>query len=390
MRCWSRSQQACPPHASTSCCRRSPAIVRVMPNTPALVRQAASVVAAGPRATVDHLALVEEMLAPLGTVRTLPESSIDAVTALSGSGPAYVFLLAEALAEAGVLNGLSREDAVALATQTVAGAGALLTADRGTPAELREQVTSPGGTTAAALQVLERAGFRAARARRGLRRRRARAGAGLTGNGCARSGQVGAGVGPAVVWVTGEVHVAGTNGQRVALVWDEALAELQLWPRPPAEPGPGRADRRTDPGGRPARPVTRRPGQARGRSTRSRCCGSTGPSSSGPCSGSARTPSAPWTGPFGLGPGDTPAFKGCTRRRCWWPPRRGRPHGSCSRARRSMPSPRGEGCTTPCLTAPAASASTTTRRSQSTGCSSTAPSVSPTSTSTSTTATGWS
>lgn len=139
-----------------------PAIVRVMPNTPALVRQAASVVAAGPRATRDHLRLVHDLFAPLGTVRTLPESSIDAVTALSGSGPAYVFLLAEALAEAGVLNGLSRDDAVALANQTVAGAGALLQAGRGSATELREQVTSPGGTTAAALQVLERAGIRAA------------------------------------------------------------------------------------------------------------------------------------------------------------------------------------------------------------------------------------
>lgn len=140
----------------------TPAIVRVMPNTPALVRAGASVVAAGPRATADHLQLVHDLFAPLGTVRTLPESSIDAVTALSGSGPAYVFLLAEALAEAGVLNGLSRQDAVALANQTVAGAGALLQAGRGSATELREQVTSPGGTTAAALQVLERAGFRAA------------------------------------------------------------------------------------------------------------------------------------------------------------------------------------------------------------------------------------
>ncbi len=139
-----------------------PAIVRVMPNTPALVRQGASVVAAGPRATDEHLQLVGDLLAPLGMVRTLPESSIDAVTALSGSGPAYVFLLAEAMAEAGVLNGLSRQDAVALANQTVAGAGALLQAGRGSATELREQVTSPGGTTAAALQVLERGGLRAA------------------------------------------------------------------------------------------------------------------------------------------------------------------------------------------------------------------------------------
>ncbi len=139
-----------------------PAIVRVMPNTPALVGEGAAVVAPGPRATADHTGLVEELFTPLGLVRTLPESSIDAVTALSGSGPAYVFLLAEAMAEAGVLAGLSRDDAVALANQTVAGAGALLTAGLGSATELREAVTSPGGTTAAALQALERGGVRAA------------------------------------------------------------------------------------------------------------------------------------------------------------------------------------------------------------------------------------
>ena len=139
-----------------------PAIVRVMPNTPALVGAGAAVVAAGPRATLDHVELVEELFTPLGLVRSLPESSIDAVTALSGSGPAYVFLLAEAMAEAGVLAGLSRDDAVALANQTVAGAGALLTAGLGSATELREAVTSPGGTTAAALHALERGGMRAA------------------------------------------------------------------------------------------------------------------------------------------------------------------------------------------------------------------------------------
>lgn len=139
-----------------------PAIVRVMPNTPALVGAGVAVVAAGPRATAAHVDLVQELFAPLGLVRTLPESSLDAVTALSGSGPAYVFLLAEAMAEAGVLAGLSRDDAVALANQTVAGAGALLTAGLGSATELREAVTSPGGTTAAGLQALERGGVRAA------------------------------------------------------------------------------------------------------------------------------------------------------------------------------------------------------------------------------------
>lgn len=140
----------------------APAIVRVMTNTPALVGAATSVVCAGPRATQRHLRLVEQLVAPLGDVRVLPESAIDAVTAVSGSGPAYVFLLAEALAEAGVHVGLAQADAEALANATVAGAGALLVADRGSAAELREQVTSPGGTTAAALQVLEQAGLRAA------------------------------------------------------------------------------------------------------------------------------------------------------------------------------------------------------------------------------------
>lgn len=140
----------------------SPAIVRVMPNTPALIGEGASVVAPGPRATDEHVDRVTALMAPLGLVRTLPESQIDAVTAVSGSGPAYVFLLAEALAEAGVLQGLARADAVALANQTVAGAGALLVADRGSATELREQVTSPGGTTAAALRELEQGGMRAA------------------------------------------------------------------------------------------------------------------------------------------------------------------------------------------------------------------------------------
>lgn len=139
-----------------------PAIVRVMTNTPALVAAATTVVCAGPRAGDAHVERVLEMLRPLGDVRVLPESSIDAVTAVSGSGPAYVFLLAEALAEAGVRVGLEPDDAIALANGTVAGAGALLAAGDRSASELREQVTSPGGTTAAALQVLEQHGLRAA------------------------------------------------------------------------------------------------------------------------------------------------------------------------------------------------------------------------------------
>jgi pyrroline-5-carboxylate reductase len=139
-----------------------PAVVRVMSNTPALVGAAMSVVSPGSRATAEHVARARELAAAIGEVRELPESQLDAVTALSGSGPAYVFLLAEAMAEAGVLVGLSREDAVALATQTVAGAGALLVDRGGDAAGLREAVTSPGGTTAAALRELERGGLRTA------------------------------------------------------------------------------------------------------------------------------------------------------------------------------------------------------------------------------------
>lgn len=139
-----------------------PPVVRVMSNTPALVGAAMSVVAPGSRAGDAHVARARELAAALGAVRELPEAQLDAVTALSGSGPAYVFLLAEAMAEAGVLNGLSRADAVALVAQTIAGAGALLVARDGDATGMREAVTSPGGTTAAALQVLERAAVRGA------------------------------------------------------------------------------------------------------------------------------------------------------------------------------------------------------------------------------------
>lgn len=139
-----------------------PPVVRVMSNTPALVGAAMSVVAPGSRSGEAHVAVARELAGALGEVRELPESQLDAVTALSGSGPAYVFLLAEAMAEAGVRNGLSRADSVALATQTIAGAGALLAANGGDATGLREAVTSPGGTTAAALHQLERAAVRAA------------------------------------------------------------------------------------------------------------------------------------------------------------------------------------------------------------------------------------
>ncbi|MBO0715511.1 MAG: pyrroline-5-carboxylate reductase [Acidimicrobiales bacterium] len=138
------------------------AVVRAMPNTAALVGGAASALAPGRRAGDPELAWAAEILEAVGTVTRVPEELLDAVTGLSGSGPAYVFLLAEALIEGGVAAGLPRETSRALATQTLLGSARLL-AETGTePATLRAGVTSPGGTTAAALRVLENRGVRAA------------------------------------------------------------------------------------------------------------------------------------------------------------------------------------------------------------------------------------
>jgi pyrroline-5-carboxylate reductase len=136
-------------------------IVRAMPNAAALVGRGAAAIAAGRHADGAHLDAAERILGAVGTVVRLPEHQLDAVTALSGSGPAYVFLVAEALMEAGVLAGLPRDVADALVRQTLLGAAALL--DRGEPPEtLRATVTSPGGTTAAGLRVLEQRGVRGA------------------------------------------------------------------------------------------------------------------------------------------------------------------------------------------------------------------------------------
>jgi pyrroline-5-carboxylate reductase len=136
-------------------------VVRAMPNTPALVRQGASAIAAGTHATDAHLAHAERVLGAVGIVVRVDEAALDAVTGLSGSGPAYVFLVAEAMIEAGVLVGLTREVAERLVVQTLVGSAALLDGDD-TPSALRAAVTSPGGTTAAGLRVLEAAGVRAA------------------------------------------------------------------------------------------------------------------------------------------------------------------------------------------------------------------------------------
>ncbi len=130
-------------------------IVRAMPNTPAAIRQGITALVGNEDASDDDLALAEGLLSAIGeTVRLDSESQMDAVTGLSGSGPAYVFHLIETLAKAGEANGLSHELAMKLAKSTVAGAGALAVAAEEDPAQLRINVTSPNGTTQAALEVL--------------------------------------------------------------------------------------------------------------------------------------------------------------------------------------------------------------------------------------------
>lgn len=129
-------------------------VIRVMPNTPALLRAGALVFSLGAHAKPRHETVAKKILSALGRVWKVPESQMDAVTALSGSGPAYVFYLAECLAAAGVSLGLAPEMAENLARQTVYGAGRMLAETVETAGELRRRVTSPGGTTEAALNVL--------------------------------------------------------------------------------------------------------------------------------------------------------------------------------------------------------------------------------------------
>ena len=136
-------------------------VVRSMPNTPALVGEGAAAICGGATADDADLEWAEGILGAVGIVVRVPESQLDAVTGLAGSGPAYLFLVAEALTEAGVLAGLSRSNAEQLVTQLFVGSATLL-ADRGDPATLRANVTSPGGTTAAGLRVLEEHGVRSA------------------------------------------------------------------------------------------------------------------------------------------------------------------------------------------------------------------------------------
>jgi pyrroline-5-carboxylate reductase len=137
-------------------------VVRVMPNTAALVQKGASAYAAGGGVTEDDLAVVENIFTSVGRAFAVKEELLDAVTGLSGSGPAYVYLFIEALADGGVQMGLPRDLATRLAVQTVAGAAEMVSETMMHPALLREMVTSPGGTTIAGLAALERAGVRIA------------------------------------------------------------------------------------------------------------------------------------------------------------------------------------------------------------------------------------
>jgi pyrroline-5-carboxylate reductase len=137
-------------------------VCRAMPNTPSTVHEGIAGLCAGVHADDQHVTLAEEALAHLGAVVRINESAMDAVTAVSGSGPAYFALLAEAMIEAGILLGLSREVSTQLVVQTMLGTAKQLRDERLHPVELREMVTSPGGTTIAAIRELESAGVRAA------------------------------------------------------------------------------------------------------------------------------------------------------------------------------------------------------------------------------------
>lgn len=135
-------------------------VIRSMPNTPALVQTGATAIAAGSHATDDDLAVARVIFDAVGITVTLDESQIDAVTGLSGSGPAYVFLILEALADAGVKVGLARRNAQRLAAQTVMGSAKMLLDTDEHPGRLKDMVTSPGGTAIAGLHTLEEGGLR--------------------------------------------------------------------------------------------------------------------------------------------------------------------------------------------------------------------------------------
>lgn len=137
-------------------------VVRAMPNTPALVREGIAAICPGAHATDDHLKVAEDILSHVGRVVRVTEPYMDAVTAVSGSGPAYFALVAEAMIDAGIMLGLSRGASTDLVVQTMLGTATMLRDHKMHPVEVREGVTSPGGTTIMAIRELERAGVRAA------------------------------------------------------------------------------------------------------------------------------------------------------------------------------------------------------------------------------------
>ena len=141
-------------------CQGKARIVRCMPNTPSLVGEGASAFATGSSATEADSEFTEKLLSSVGLAYEVPEKLIDSVTGISGSGPAYVYTFIESLADGGVLEGVPRDKALALATQTVLGAARMIAESGDHPALLRDRVTSPGGTTITALAALEEGSFR--------------------------------------------------------------------------------------------------------------------------------------------------------------------------------------------------------------------------------------
>ena len=137
-------------------------VVRAMPNTPSVVHEGMAGISSGRFAEAKNMELARDVLTHVGRVVTVDEEYLDAVTAISGSGPAYFALLAEAMIEAGILLGLSREISTDLVVQTMLGSAKMLRDEHMHPVELREMVTSPGGTTTRAIRVLEQSGVRAA------------------------------------------------------------------------------------------------------------------------------------------------------------------------------------------------------------------------------------
>ncbi|MDE0569515.1 MAG: pyrroline-5-carboxylate reductase, partial [Verrucomicrobiales bacterium] len=136
-------------------------VIRVMPNTPALVGKGASAFSRGTKANDEDTNFVINILGSVGKVLEVPEKQIDAITGLSGSGPAYIYTVIEALADGGVLVGLPEDQALLLAAQTVSGAAEMILQTGEHPASLRDQVASPGGTTVAGLAALESGKLRA-------------------------------------------------------------------------------------------------------------------------------------------------------------------------------------------------------------------------------------